>query len=132
MRKKMFALFLTAVIFALCGCENSGSISYSASDIENARQQGYGEGYSDGYSDGYSHGTESQKEEDYAELLIDGLSIRELERMVYQEYGLTPYQAFGIVDEYEYDSTHGGFTWDEYQNAIEAIYYTASIFPYDY
>lgn len=128
MRKKLFAIMLTSVIFVLCGCGNSVSVSYSESDIENARQQGY----SEGYSDGYSHGIENQKEEDYSDLLIDGLSIRGLESKVYQEYGLTPSQAFGIVDEYEYDSSHGGFTWAEYQNAIEAIYYTASIFPQDY
>ena len=123
MRKRLFSI-LVVIAFVLCGCGNS----YSDSDIEAARQQGYDKGY----SDGYSRGVEDQKEEDYEDLLIDGLSIRGLENKVYQKYGLTPSQAFGIVDEYEYDSSHGGFTWSEYQNAIEAIYYTASIFPFDY
>lgn len=132
MRKKLFIILLTIVVATLCGCGQS----YSESDIANAKQQSYEKGY----SDGYDRGVEEQRKEDYDELLeevydellIDGRSIRDLERQVYKEYGLTPPQAFSIVDEYEYDSTHGGFTWSEYQNAIEAIYYTASIFPYDY
>ena len=124
MRKRLFAILLAIVVAALCGCGNS----YSESDIENARRQSY----DDGYRDGYSRGLEERREEDYNELLIDGRSIRDIEEQVYREYGLTPSQAFGIVDEYEYDSTHGGFTWSEYQNAIDAIYYTASIFPFDY
>lgn len=124
MRKRLFAILLTIAIVALCGCGKS----YTESDIESARRQGY----DDGYCDGYSRGVEDRREEDYDNLLIDGRSIRDIEEQVYREYGLTPSQAFGIVDEYEYDSSHGGFTWAEYQNAIEGIYYTASIFPQDY
>lgn len=124
MRKRLFAILLTIAVVALCGC---GKI-YSESDIENAREQGYNEGY----CAGYDRGVEERRTEDYNNLLIDGRSIRNIQDQVYDEFGLTPAQAFGIVDEYEYDSTHGGFTWSEYQNAIEAIYYTASIFPQDY
>lgn len=124
MRKKLFAILLSAVVVALCGC---GKI-YSESDIKNAREQGYNEGY----CAGYDRGVEERRKENYDNLLIDGRSIRNIQDQVYDEFGLTPAQAFGIVDEYEYDSTHGGFTWSEYQNAIEAIYYTASIFPEDY
>lgn len=134
MRKRLFSI-LVVIAFALCGCGNS----YSDSDIEAARQQGYDKGYSDGYNRGMKdHREESEYQHEETiedlldELLIDGRSIRDVEEQVYREYGLTPSQAFGIVDEYEYDSTHGGFTWSEYQNAIDAIYYTASIFPYDY
>lgn len=121
MRKKLFTILLVVVVVTLCGCGNS----YSESDIENAREQGYNEGY----SDGYDRGSEERRDEDYEDLLIDGRSIRNIQEQVYSEYGLTPSQAFGIVDEYKYDPTHGGFTWSEYQKAIDAIYYTASIFP---
>lgn len=124
MRKTLLAILLTVAAVVMCGCGES----YSEADIEEARQQGYTEGY----SAGYNRGAEDRQNEDYDDLLIDGRSIRDIEEQVYNEYGLTPSQAFGIVDEYEYDSTHGGFTWAEYQNAIEAIYYTASIFPQDY
>ena len=124
MRKSLFAVLLTVTVFALCGCGKS----YTESDMENAKRQAYNEGY----EDGYHRGTEERREEDYENLLIDGRSIRNIQEQVYNEYGITPSEAFGIVDEYEYDSSHGGFTWAEYQNAIEAIYYTASIFPQDY
>lgn len=128
MRKTILAVILAVAIAALGGCGNS----YTESDMESARQQGYSEGYSEGYRDGYDQGAEDRRDEDYDELLIDGRSIRNIQDQVYDMYGLTPSQAFGIVDEYEYDSTHGGFTWSEYQNALEAVYYTASIFPQDY
>ena len=66
------------------------------------------------------------------DLLIDGRSIRDVADQVYAEYGMTPYEALSVIDEYEYDYTHGGYTWAEYKQAIEVVYYTASIFPYDY
>ena len=97
-------------------------------DIEDAKEQAYNEGY----KDGYYHGTEEQREKDCEDFLIDGLSIRGLEELVYEEYGMTPHEAFNIVDAYEFDPRDSGYTWAEYQNAIEAIYCTASIFPQDY
>lgn len=124
MRKKLFALLLVVTLVALCGC---GKV-YSESDIENARQRGY----DDGYSDGYFWGSYDQKEKDCDNFLIDGYSVRDIEEQVYKEYGVTPSEAFMIVDEYEYDWTHGGYTRSEYQNAVEAIFYTAAIFPFDY
>jgi hypothetical protein len=119
----LLCLFLIAA-FALSGCESG----YSESEMEAATQQAYDQGF----EDGYYRGTQDQLEEDYDDLLIDGCSIRTISDHVYNEYGLTPNEAFMIVDEYEYDASHGGYTWSEYQNAIEAIFCTASIFPYDY
>lgn len=113
----LFLLFLN-------GCGNP----YTEADLEDAKQQAYNEGF----EDGYYRGSKDQQEEDYDELLIDGCSIRTIEDHVYNEYGITPSEAFTIVDEYEYDSSHGGYTKAEYQNAIEAIFYTAAIFPQDY
>ena len=124
MRKKLFVVLLVIAVVAFCGCEDY----YTESELESARQQGYNEGF----NTGYTRGLKDQREKDCNEFLIDGRSIRNIEEQVYDKYGVTPSQAFGIVDEYEYDSSHGGFTWDEYQNAIEAIYYTASIFPQTY
>jgi len=138
MKKKL--LLLTIILsFLLCACGNS----YSEDDLEEARRQAYNEGYNDGYSrgeadceeflnDGYSRGSNDQWQADCEELLIDGRSIRNIQEQVYEEYGMTPYEAFSVIDEYEYDYTHGGFTWAEYKQAIEVVYYTASIFPHDY
>lgn len=74
----------------------------------------------------------ADKIEDNEKLLIDGRSIRDIESQVNAEYGMTPAEAFSVIDEYEYDYTHGGYTWAEYQDALEVMYYTMSIFPYDY
>ncbi|MBO5953451.1 MAG: hypothetical protein J6Q53_04955 [Oscillospiraceae bacterium] len=120
----ILVLLLSFMLLTGCG--------YTEGDIEEARNQAYNEGYDDGFDDGYYRGINEQQEEDYEDLLIDGRSIRDLEMQVYGEYGLTPSEAFTIVDEYEYDSTHGGYTKSEYENAVEAIFYTAAIFPYDY
>ncbi len=123
MKKRLSIVFLV-VLLLLSGCGNP----YSEEDLEDAKQQAYREGY----NDGYYRGAEEQKEKDYEELLIDGYSIRDIEEEIYNEYGMTPHEAFTILDEYEYDSSHGGYTWTEYQYAIEVMYATASIFPYDY
>ena len=129
MKKRMLnkigcLLMLISTLPLFCSC----SASYTRTDIETAKR----DAYYDGYNEGYKRGAEDQWEDDCEELLIDGRSIRDIENRVHQEFGITPAEAFSIIDNYEYDSTHGGYTWDEYQNAIDAIYYTASIFPYDY
>ena len=121
MRNKLFVILLALTVAVLCGCEES----YTKSDVEEERQQAYNEGY----KAGYYRGTNDQQEEDYDNLLLDGLSIKGLAEQVYNMYGITPHEAFTIVEDYEYDSSQGGYTWDEYQNAIDAIYYTACIFP---
>lgn len=136
-KKQLFSVLLIIAVLCLCGCAKS----YSESEIEEIRRQAYDEGYDSGYEDGeidgYHDGLEAGFEDGikvtgescYKYHLIDGESITDLRDEVYRKYGLTPDEAFSMVDEYEYDSTHGGITWAEYQNAIEAIYYTAYTFP---
>lgn len=128
MKKRMIekiccSLLLVSALFALSGCGESYSKDHLEREIEEA--------YQDGYNAGYERGASDQMEKDYEELLIDGESIRTIEEKVYAEYGLTPQQAFNITEDYNYDSDHGGYSWEEYQNAIEAIYCTVSIFPSD-
>lgn len=120
--KKMLIGILVFTLLLMAGCGTS------TAKIEEAREQAYREGY----EDGFKRGAEAQYEEDCENFLIDGRSIRNIEEQVYEEYGMTPSQAFGIIDEYEYDSTHGGYSWSEYKEAIEVMYYTMSIFPQDY
>lgn len=120
--KKILIGILVFVLLLMTGCGTS------TTKIEEVRDQAYREGF----DDGYYRGAEEQRERDYEELLIDGRSIRDVVDRVYDEYGMTPSHAFMIIDEYEYDYTHGGYTWAEYKHAIEVVYFTASIFPSDY
>ena len=117
---KVLALCLLASFF-LCGCEEY----YSSSYVDDAKQQSY----NDGYRSGYEQGMKDQEELDYERFCIDGTSINTIVDRIYREYGITPADAFTMYDEYNYDSSHGGITWSEYNNAIEAIFATASIFP---
>lgn len=121
MRKTLLAILLTVAAVVMCGCGES----YSEADIEEARQQGYTEGY----SAGYNRGAEDRQDEDYDDFLIGGMSIRDLSDQVYKEYGMYPSEAFNIFDSYQCDADHGGYSWDEYQKAIEAMYFTSCIFP---
>lgn len=123
MTKNLFAILLTVAIVALCGCGKS----YSESDIESARQQAYDEGF----DDGYDRGAEDQREMDCEEFLVDGHSLRDIVDEVYNEFGITPSEAFYITEDYNYAPNRGGYTWDEYQKAIEIMYYTLSIIPSD-
>lgn len=122
--KKLFCVTLAIAALLLSACGNP----YSESDLESAKRQSYNEGYNAGYDRGYEDFKEIVREE----YLIDGRSIRDVIDEVYDEFGMTPYEAFAVYDEYTYDWTHGGYTWKEYQEALEVMYYTASIIPYDY
>lgn len=66
---------------------------------------------------------------DLEKLTIDGRSIVDVVELVSDNYGMTPQEACGIIDEYNYGDNHGGYTWDEYINAIEAAISTAGYFP---
>lgn len=121
--KRLCVLALSIIIICLCGCGNGKA--YTASEVEEMMQQAYREGY----ASGYDQGMRDQWDEDCEELLIDGCSIKNIRDSIYHEFGMTPDEAFNIVDSYECDPSHDGITWSEYQKAIEAIYCTVSIFP---
>lgn len=113
-------LVLAALIFLFVSCSEDGA-KETQSKIEAARKEGY--------SEGYDRGAKNQMDKDIEELTIEGLSIRDIVDRVYKTYGMSPSEAFSAYDEYTYDSSHGGYTWEEYQKAIEVMYYTASLFP---
>ena len=133
-------LCLMFVLLILSGC----STSLTEDDIYDAKKEAYNTGYAEGYEkgceegfeegfeEGYSYGSEIQREADCEDFLVDGQSITNIVELVYDKYGISPSEAFGIIDNYEYDASHGGYSWSEYQNAIEAMYYTVSLFPQDY
>lgn len=85
--------------------------------------------YNADYEEGYERGHEAGEEAAAEDLTIDGVSIVDIVDLVYDHYGMTPQEAWSIIDEYNYDGTHGGITWEEYQNAIEAAVATAMYFP---
>ena len=85
--------------------------------------------YDNAYDEGYQQGCKDQEESDREKLTIEGKSIVDVEEQVYKYYGMKPYEAWNIIDAYNYDSSHDGITWEEYQNAIEAAVSTAGFFP---
>ena len=87
------------------------------------------ETYDIAYDDGYQQGREDQEAADWEKLTIEGKSIVDIVDLVSDHYGMTPQEAWGVIEEYNYDGTHGGFTWEEYMDAMEAAVATAMYFP---
>lgn len=85
--------------------------------------------YDSAYEEGYQQGREEQEAADWEKLTIEGKSIVDIVELVYDHYGMTPQEAWGVIEEYNYDGTHGGFTWEEYMDAMEAAVATAMYFP---
>lgn len=81
------------------------------------------------YNRGYDAGEEYQKNHDLRVLTIDGVDIQSIASQVEREYGIDPAEAYAILEAYSYEPNHGGITWEEYQNAIEAAVATAMYFP---
>ncbi len=86
-------------------------------------------GYQISVGGDYDRGREDQEEADAEKYSYEGRSIYDIEDSVLEHYGLTPAEAWHTIDEYEFDASHGGITWDEYQNAIQAAIATAAQFP---
>lgn len=113
------------VVLAFVGCfrVTASNNGVSEEDIQKARQEGYNEGYENGMNAAAEYA---------AELLAsveEEKGVQDIQDKIYDRYGVTPWEAWSIIDEYNYDWTHGGFTWEEYQNALEAVYDTAGFFP---
>lgn len=115
------ALFVFVIVWVFRATANNSKLSEE--DVARARQEGYNEGYENGmnamaeYTAGLIASVEEEK------------GVQEIQDKISSRYGVTPWEAWSIIDEYNYDWTHGGFTWEEYQNALEAVYDTAGFFP---
>lgn len=116
--KKLFVLALILALF-LIGCESSGS-----------NNTAYDNGYDDGYRAGYEDGKILQYEEDCENMLIDGVSIRDVSEAIQSMYDISPSMAYDTVYCYKTEPDHGGYTLAEYQEAIEAILTTASMIDF--
>lgn len=113
------------VVLAFVGCFRVTASNNVASeeDIQKARQEGYNEGYENGMNAAAEYAAEllaSVKEEK---------GVQDIQDKIYDRYGVTPWEAWSIIDVYNYDGTHDGITWAEYQNALDAVYATAGLFP---
>lgn len=117
----VFAFVVLAFVgcFRVTECDNR----ITEDDIQVAKQEGYDEGYENGMNAmaEYAAGLIASAEEEKG--------VQEIQDEIFSRYGVTPWEAWSIIDEYNYDWTHGGFTWEEYQNALEAVYDTAGCFP---
>lgn len=113
------------VVLACVGCfrvtaNNNGA---SEEDIQKARQEGYNEGYENGMNAAAYYADE------LLSAIMEEKGVQDIQDEIYERYGVTPQEAWSIIDEYNYDWTHGGYTWAEYQNALDAVYATAGLFP---
>lgn len=119
------------VVLAFVGCFRVTAPDENAS--KEKLQEARDEGYSEGYNEGYDNGVEAMAE--YAYGLIqeeqEKTGVQEIQAEILERYGVTPWEAWSLIDNYNYDSSHGGVTWEEYQNAIEAVLDTAGSFPMD-
>lgn len=90
----------------------------------------YDNGHDDGYRAGYEDGKNLQYEEDCENMLIDGVSIRDVSETIQSMYDMSPSMAYDTVYCYKTEPDHGGYTLAEYQEAIEAILTTASMIDF--
>lgn len=90
-----------------------------------------GYSYNADYEEGYDRGHEAGEEAAAEDLTIDGVSIVDIDDKVFDHYGMSVSEAWGMVECYETEADHGGWSWAEYQNALEAVLYAASLFPGD-
>lgn len=68
-----------------------------------------------------------QREKDLKELVHNRSSVV-IALAVFDQYGIHPEDAYEIVVAYNDSGDHGGYSWDEYQNALGAVLYTAYMF----
>lgn len=70
---------------------------------------------------------QEQRAKDLKEL-VHNRSSASIAYSVKKAYGINPEEAYEIVEAYNENGNHGGYSWDEYQNALGAVLYTANLF----
>ena len=84
----------------------------------------------EGYNEGYSEGKKFQRNWDIDKMTVSGQNLKDIVNDVAEEYGIEPAVAYDILNDYNDNADHGGYSWDEYQEAIQVIIYTVSLIPY--
>lgn len=118
-------MFAAAVVL-MVGVYIPGVRQQAAEQAESARNEEYNQGY---YA-GYDKGQEEQWVSDRQSLVVRGKNLKMIIESVESEYGIEPAKAYAILNAYNNNADHGGYSWDEYQEAIQVIIYTVSLIPY--
>lgn len=84
----------------------------------------------EGYNEGYAEGKNFQRNWDTDKMTVSGQNLKDIVNDVAEEYGIEPAEAYDILSDYNDQPDHGGYSWDEYQEAIQVIIYTVSLIPY--
>ena len=84
----------------------------------------------EGYNEGYAEGKNFQRNWDTDKMTVSGQNLKDIVNDVAEEYGIEPAVAYDILNDYNDKPDHGGYSWDEYQEAIQVIIYTVSLIPY--
>lgn len=95
--------------------------------------QGESQGsYDSGYQAGYAAGKEFQREKDVEGLTVGNKNLKTLVTLVESQYGVGPREAYDLVMDYADQGANSGYSYDEYENALEAILYFAELVPDGY
>lgn len=78
--------------------------------------------------DAKSEGKHEQLSRDKKSMEYNGTTAAKIARRIKAIYGMPPQDAYEIVAAYNENGNHGGYSWDEYQEALEAVLRTASMF----
>lgn len=78
--------------------------------------------------DAKSEGKHEQLSRDKKSMEYNGTTAAKIARRIKAIYGMPPQDAYEIVAAYNENGNHGGYSLDEYQEALEAVLRTASMF----
>lgn len=116
-------MFAAAAVL-MVGVYIPGVRQQAAEQAESARNEGYNEGYAEGKN--------FQRNWDTDKMTVGGQNLKDIVNDVAEEYGIEPAEAYDILSDYNDRPDHGGYSWDEYQEAIQVIIYTVSLIPYSW
>ena len=88
--------------------------------------------YDSAYQRGYTAGKDAQYEKDIEGMTVGNKNLKTLVTLVESQYGVGPREAYDLVMDYADQGANSGYSYDEYENALEAILYFAELVPEGY
>lgn len=88
--------------------------------------------YDSAYQRGYTAGKDAQYEKDLKGMTVGNKNLKTLVTLVESQYGVGPREAYDLVMDYADQGANSGYSYDEYENALEAILYFAELVPEGY
>lgn len=85
--------------------------------------------YDSAYQRGYTAGKDAQYEKDLKGMTYGNKNLKTLVTLVESQYGVGPREAYDLVMDYADQGANSGYSYDEYENALEAILYFAELVP---